>query len=381
MVSKTNAIWCAAAPPGLVRASSCLATPRRARLRRQGLRVSFWWCMSLGIACSRKSGREELVLSVASAGIAVSAAVSSNAKSSVPAPSNSAFGLSTSAQELASVSEPTVLLTLPIPAYHASVYIDGEDTYLLTSAAAYRIRPNQKPSIFRLDLGSGAVMTATAFVFWSKGAVWQAPKSGGPSQRLGTVSHRPQYFVSDGRDVFWVDKSDEGRFTIQRLEGKNPSIVYTSVGSIDAATMLNAWVFFVERTGDGLWRFGATSSSAKGPAFTPKKQGRTPAMLVASTDLYYYDGSSREVRQISPDLQHEETIVEEMICSPIAVAERLFCAQVEGVFDLARNPPSVPRKLYEARSAIAAIAASDDRVVWVSDVGQNELAVNSITLD
>lgn len=355
---------CSATPPGEASTASDLA----ARWRGGGL---FFAVFLLTAACSRKSDRQEMTPSAASTGPTPSAAVSSSDPSSV-APR--VWG-STRA------SEASVLLTLPIPAYHASVYVDGDDTYLLTSAAAYRVRSNEKPSVFRLDLGAGAVMTAAAFVFWSKGAVWHAPKSGGPSQRLGTVPHRPQYFVSDGRDFSWVDKTDEGRFTIQRLESQKARVVYTAVGSIDAAVMLNGWVFFVERGADGAWRFGGTSLSATTPAFTPKKKGRTPAMLVALSDLYYYDGNSLEVRQVSPDLQREETIVDKMICSPIAVAERLFCGQVEGLFEVAKQPRSVPRKLHDARHSITAIAASHDRVVWVSDTGQSQLAVNSLSLD
>lgn len=353
-----------ATPPGQASPSSGLVAPRRAG----GL---FFGVLLLSAACSRKSDRHEMTPSVASAGLAPSAAAASNDTSSAMP---RAWGS-------ARTSDPTVLLTLPIPAYHASVYIDGDETYLLTSSAAYRVRSNEKPSVFRLDLGEGAVMTAAAFVFWSKGAVWQAPKSGGPSQRLGTVPHRPQYFVSDGRDFSWVDKSDEGRFTIQRLESQKPRVVYTAVGSIDTAVMLNAWVFFVERSADGAWRFGGKSLSVGTPAFTSEKKGRTPAMLVASSDLYYYDGNSLEVRQVSPDLQHEETIVNKMICSPIAVAESLFCGQVEGLFEVARRPKSLPRKLHDARNAITAIAASQDRVVWVSDIGQSQLAVNSLSLN
>lgn len=277
--------------------------------------------------------------------------------------------------------EPTVLLSLPISAYHTAVYVDGDSNYLLTGAGAYRIRPKEKPSLFRLDLGEGAVMTSADFLYWSKGAIWSAAKSGGPSRRLGTVPDRPQFLVTDGGDFAWIDKNEDVGFTIQRLEGKHPRIIYRSPGSIDAATMLNAWVFFVERNADGAWRFGGISLAGGEPAFTERRRGRTPAMLATASDLYYYDGTTRDVRRLSPDFQHEDTIAKDLICSPIAVSQSVFCGQVDGLFEVSTRTKSPPRKLHDVRNSVTAIAASHGRVVWVSDVGQNQLAVNMLPLE
>jgi hypothetical protein len=276
--------------------------------------------------------------------------------------------------------ESTVLVSLPLPAYHKPIYLDGEATYLLTDRGAYRLLPNQKPQELRGELGFGAVLTHSAFVYWAKGAVWRAPKDTGKPQRLAAVGHQPQFFVSSEERFAWVDRSEEGRFSIQTIRDRKVQVIYAPYGTIDAATMIHDWVFFVERAEDATWRLGGISLAGGVPAFTPVRKGRTPAMLTTADDLYYYDINTSEIHAISPDFQHERTIAKDVVCSPMAVSKKMiYCGRVEGLTEV--DPTTHAVQLLEERSKgpITAIAVDGSRVVWVSDTGQANLTVSMLS--
>jgi hypothetical protein len=102
-------------------------------------------------------------------------------------------------------------------------------------------------------------------------------------------------------------------------------------------------------------------------------------MLVARHALYYYDGNAREVRRLSPDLRDEETLVSDFICSPLAVAERVYCANLEGIFELV--PEGRPRAVVRlTRGTVTELAANAHHLFWVADAGADKLSVQAIAL-
>jgi hypothetical protein len=276
--------------------------------------------------------------------------------------------------------ETTRLLTLATSAYHASLTVDDDAAFLLTSHAAYRLVPGRAPEAMEVELGFGATATRHALVFWSDGAVRETSKRGGKSRRLATLAARPQLFASSGDDIAWIERSKDKRFSLGSLAGKRASTAYASPGTIDAIAMLNDWIFFVERPPGSEWRIGAVRAKGGAPVFTSARRGRTPSMLAARHELYYYDGSKREVRRLSPDLRDEVTLVTDFICSPLAVAERVYCANVEGVFELvAEGRPRRLATLGEGR-AVTDLAANAKHLFWVSDAGADKLSVHAIAL-
>jgi hypothetical protein len=280
----------------------------------------------------------------------------------------------------AAPSETTRLLALTTSAYKASLAVDDDAAYLLTSRAAYRLVPGRAPEGMEVELGFGATASRHALVYWSEGAVRETSKRGGNSRRLATLAARPQLFVSSGDDIAWVTRSEDKRFSLGSLVGKRASTAYASPGAIDAIAMLNDWIFFVERPTGSEWRIGAVRAKGGAPVFTSARPGRAPSMLVARHELYYYDGNRREVRRLSPDLRDEETLVSDFICSPLAVAERVYCANVEGVFELVpEGPPRQLAKLGEGR-AVTDLAANAKYLFWISDAGADKLFVDAARL-
>ncbi len=276
------------------------------------------------------------------------------------------------------VPSPVTLLKLDKTAYHTKLDLASDAIYLLTMEGAFRLGQGQAPQEMKLDLGDSAVATPSAIIFWSKGFLWLAPKQGGPPGPLASVKNRPLYIVAVEERFAWIGPDEEGHHAIFVLQRGKPHAVYVVSGTVAAATMVEDRVFFIERVGSESWRLGSVPRSGGPPTFTATRKGRYPAMLAAASDVYYYyfdDKDTSEVRAVSPDLRTERVVAKNVICSPLAVADRVFCANPEGLFEI--SPTSgLPKLVFpNVALSITTIGVDQNRVVWVSDVGREELEV------
>lgn len=302
------------------------------------------------------------------------------------APSSSVSSAAPSAKPLASVQvaavAPTLLLSLPKSAYHVSLHLDGDTTYLLTEDALFRMRPGREPEGTKIELGEGPIATHSAFIFWSKGSVFSVPKEGGKPQKLSAWERKPQYFVTSGDNFAWIDRTDGGRYSVVTLRDSKPVVIHRPEGNVDAATMVGDWVFFVERIddkpGSTAFRFVGVPLHGKSPSFTPYQSGRSPATLVADSRIYYYDVNTNEMHALSPDFQENRILGKNVICSPFAVTDNIYCGHVEGLHELSLKDQQMRRVDANERTSITALAASRDRVVWVSDAGRDSLSVKML---
>ncbi len=274
--------------------------------------------------------------------------------------------------------EPMVLLTLPVSAYRARLALDGNSIYVLTEKTTHRLVPGQEPEQLDVVPGLGAVVLDAAFVYWSDGAAWRAPKRGGKPKRIVSLERQPQSFVGAGDEYAWIVRSGKERLAVQTGSEGESRDLYVSTGRIDTATMVGDWVFFTERGPNVGWRLGRVPLSGGGASFTKPRTGRTPSMLASWDDhLYFYEGPERGVRRLSPDFFHEDAVIQHLVCSPLAVGETVYCAQVEGLVALV--PGGVPQRLTSNdESLIPALAVNDHHVVWLSDVGSEQLVVKRL---
>jgi hypothetical protein len=267
---------------------------------------------------------------------------------------------------------------MPMSAYGTSLALDDDAVYLLAKTAAYRLVAGQPARGIELDLGIGAVLTQSAFIFWSKGAIWSAPKQGGVTRQVAKLSHQPQYFVASGDSFAWVNLSDEGIYTIQTLKGPKPRVLVSSKGEISALNMIQDSVYFVRRPTDTSWHIGRVSISGGEPDFSSERTGPTPAMLTGSDDIYFYAMDRSEIRRLMPDLREEEVLLKNFVCSPIHVANRVYCGCVEGLFAVSKALHQ-PRILVHARpGSITNIRANSKLVAWTIDAGPEMLAVDML---
>ena len=275
---------------------------------------------------------------------------------------------------------PTRLTSLPISAYATTLALDGDAVYLLTSHAAYRLIEGQPAQGIRLELGIGATLTESAFVFWSEGGIWRAPKQGGVTRRLGKLSHQPQYFVASGEAFAWVDQSEEGLFTIQTLVGNQPRVLVSSTGEIRALNMIGDAVYFVQRPSEASFRLGVVRIGDGKPEYGTERNGRAPAQLTGVDGLYYYDLDQSKVLKRSLDLRSEQVQLDNFVCSPIYVSSHIFCACVEGLFEVSRETRVPTVLVHDRPGTITNINANSNLVAWTVDLGQDQLAVETFPI-
>ncbi len=331
-------------------------------MTRRNLRAAcmLWLCL----ACGRNTGSSQTRASAAPVSVAKTPSTTQAAPEKPKA-----------------LVEPTVLTHLPISAYQVSLALDGEVVYLLTRSAAYRLVSGQPAQGIELELGIGPVLTQSAFIFWSKGRIWRAPKEGGVTHEIAKFAHQPQYFATSGNAFVWIDLSDAGLYTIQTLDGNKPRVLVSSKGELSALAMIHDSVYFVERPTDPSWRIGIVRTLGGEPEYGPDRKGRRPSMLSASETIYYYDVDSSEIRKLVGGVQKEEPILEKFVCSPIHASSRIHCGCMEGLFEVSKESHQ-PRVLASGRTgSITNVASNNKIVVWTVDDGRDRVVVNMLPIE
>lgn len=277
-----------------------------------------------------------------------------------------------------STAPPTTLLEWQESAYGTTLFLDGSVVVLLTQTALIHIPEDAPARSTPLPLGSGPALMGDSIVYWHDGAVRAVPKGGGEPRTLGPLERQPQRFVATRHGFAWLEGPPGRPAAWSTFRDRTPRVLHRTSHPVASATMLDDWVFFVEVVGGGAWRMGGVSLSGKATAFSATRTGRPPSMLAATHDgIHFYDGPTRSVRRLSPDLEQETVLAEGVICSPLAVSDRVVCAHVGGVYEIpgAGVPPRT--LVTQPRGATATIAADARRVVWVADTGEGRLAVRS----
>ncbi len=345
-------------PSSWLRSPGTGATLVRRRMR--GLLPWLLLGVCLGPGCRRESsGSEGTVAASATAGSEVLGAPESAGAPEPAAP-------------------PATLLEWQDSAYGTTLFLDGTVAVLLTPTALIHIPDDGPARSAPLPLGSGPALMGDTIVYWHDGAVRAVPKSGGEPRTLGPLERQPQRFVATRHGFAWLEGPPGQPAALSTFRGQAPRVLHRTSHPVVAATMLDDWVFFVEVVPGGSWRVGGVSLSGKATAFSEARKGRPPSMLASAEDgVYLYDGATRSVRRLSPDLEQETVLAEGVICSPLAISARVVCAHVGGVYEIP-GPGMPPRTLVtQPRGATAAIAADARRVVWVVDTGEGRLAVRS----
>ena len=256
--------------------------------------------------------------------------------------------------------------------------MDETAIYVLTSTAAHRIAIGKSTQTFPLDLGYAAAMTAHGLLYWSQGTLWEFPKQGGEARPAGKVPERPKALVASGERFAWVHAPEGGPSELFTLERNKPRSLYAAEGQIEALVMLDDVVYFVERSTPNSWKIGAQKLSGEAPRFS-KRKGRTPALLAAfGEQLYYQVADGLRVVALGSDLKRETTLANNLACSPLAVWERVYCAQLGGIVELAGDTRAPRALLTNERQVITAIAAHSGSVAWLSDAGPDQLNVKML---
>jgi hypothetical protein len=217
-------------------------------------------------------------------------------------------------------------------------------------------------------------------VFWRSGTLRSISLSGGDERALAALPAPPQYLLATEGRLAWIQTTEPSGTSLQTLAGGEVHVVYTSDERVTAAVMRGSVVYWVSVRRDGSWLVRRVGLDGQHTS-TRAHRGRPPAMLALGQDgVYFYDGPERGVRRLTFDLAKETSVLANVICSPLVVSSRVFCAHVGGLFDI---PPSssVPRLMTSERAGpVTAMAATNEHLFWVAEADSDQLVVRSALL-
>jgi hypothetical protein len=275
----------------------------------------------------------------------------------------------------------TTLLEQEASAYHARLFADEEGVVLVTQTGFAVLGGGDSVERHTVPLGPVAVRQGGSIVYWRSGWVRQLSLSGGSERHLAALPHAPQYLLASPSHVAWIEVERSARASLQTFSGGAVRAVAEPDGRVCASVLRDAVVYWVLQSQDGSWRVGSIGLDGQPPALTAAHQGRPPAMLALGPDgVYFYEGPERGIRRVTFELDREDAVATHVICSPLAVSSRAICAQVGGVFDI---PPggTAPRFVAsEFDGPITALAATEERVFWVAESGNDHLVVRTARL-
>jgi hypothetical protein len=206
------------------------------------------------------------------------------------------------------------------------------------------------------------------------------PLDEGDETELFSLRQAPQYLLSSGPRLAWLTKDHQDTYSIQTASAGSIHVLHASKSLLSSPAIFREDVYFIEQSG-GTWKIGRASLNGSQVMFTTGKSSRPPSMLAAGPDgIYFYGGPQKGIRKLTFDLDHEQAVQENAICSPLAVSSRVVCAQVGGIFDVpwAGADPRVVAG--EPGGPIADIAVTDKTVFWIADGGESRMVVRSAPL-
>ncbi len=272
-----------------------------------------------------------------------------------------------------------MLLELAASPYTSSLFAQGEDAALLTDDALYRFSTTGAPSRTAVEPGEISALTDSAVLRWAAGALRSTPVSGGSSSTLLAWPHAPQRLVASGDRVAWLESDAPGLQRIWTAAGGEPRLVTPIAGRVATLTLRDDRVFFVEEQADARWRLGTVSLAGGSPSYASSKSGRPPALLVVGSEVFYYDGPTLSVYRASTDLKREERVANDVICSPLAVADRLYCAQPGGILALPLSGETKGVLVSGRPGLITAMVATRSTLTWLRESGDGGLVVESLS--
>ncbi|HSC89756.1 MAG TPA: hypothetical protein VLC09_20895 [Polyangiaceae bacterium] len=276
------------------------------------------------------------------------------------------------------------VLQLAESAYGPSVAFDGEDLLVFGRDAWFRVAPGREPVRHEGATGPVRAWVGDALVYWEAGKLRRLSTrcSGakcGAGQLLLELARQPEWLAGAGERLAWIERDEGGTYRIRSLRaGRGRQIHESSERLVGLATIGNG-VFFVEDSRDG-WRIGAVSLDGGEPRYTALRSGRAPAGLIGRDDLFFYDGPTRSVHRLGPDFVVDERLAEKLVCSPLAVADSVICAQVGGLVAVPTSGGEARQLISGQTGHITALAANGTHVAWIGEAGEARAVVRVLDL-
>lgn len=266
-------------------------------------------------------------------------------------------------------------------AYHARLFPDESGVVLVTPSGFTTYASDGLVRRQTIELGPAVVVRGGALVFWRSGKLHEVSLSGGPERALAAVPRPPRYLLSSEQRLAWVHTDRQAGSSLQTLAAGAVRTLYESADDISAPVVHAADLYWVAAARDRSWKVGRIDREGGHPHWSAPQQGRPPAMLGVGHDgIYFYAGPQRGVRRLTFNLQREAPVRSGVVCSPLAVSDRVLCAQVGGLFEIPLSG-AIPTFLAAERAGpITALATTRSGSFWVADDGAERLVVRSVAL-
>lgn len=265
-------------------------------------------------------------------------------------------------------------------AYSARVFSGSKETLVITPTNFFRIGPDEKIAKYQANIGHLSTRLEDSIVFWRDASLHSLSLDSLKERELIRLARQPQALLTDGPRLAWLMEDESGVYSLQTLSAGSAHFLYASKNHLSVPALHDETVYFVERTDKG-WKLGRVPLDGSEVSFGSEHSTRTPSMLAAGHDgVYFYDGIKGGVRKATFDLRFEEPVQEEAICSPLAVSNRVVCAQVGGLIDIPQAGADPRIVAGEPGGPIADLSVNDTSAVWIADSGENRMTVRTVPL-
>lgn len=280
----------------------------------------------------------------------------------------------------ATIEEPTTLLQENVSAYGTRIFSSADGAVIVTPEALFRVRQGQPTKKRIAQLGHPVARQGDDLVFWRDEKIRALPLDEGEERELLSLRQAPQFILSSGPRLAWLTKDQADIHSVQTSSAGSIHVLHASKAPLSSPAIHGEDVYFVEQGREG-WRIGRASLDGSPVKFTKSRSSRPPSMLAPGPDgIFFYDGQSRGIRKLSFDLDQEESVREDAICSPLTVSNRVVCAHVGGIFDIPWVGADPRIVATEPGGPIADITATEHTTYWVADGGENRMIVRSAPL-
>lgn len=296
----------------------------------------------------------------------------SSAPAATAAPARATANLPTEAR-------PQARLELGSSPYQATLVLAGSRPALLTTAALHWLdRPGTPP--VELPGGELAVGAGGSLLRYSSGALRRLKYGESVWSTLLRLPQAPRMVAGSGDNVAWLQQDQPGEAgVLWSLVGAEPRRVAMQPAHIVTMSLRDDRLFFAEELPGSRWRLGVAPTTAEAPRYSTPFEGRSPAMLVVTSDLFYYDGPRLSVERVSTDLRRTERIAQDVICSPLAVAQSVFCAQPGGLLEVPLSGGQA-RPLASPQGTVTALLATASELFWLREAAGGGLIVEAMSL-
>ncbi len=272
------------------------------------------------------------------------------------------------------------LLDLRASAYSARLFPREGGLLVVTPSLLVEIREDGGAEKHEVDLGRLQVLLGNRVAFVRENGLFTISQEGLQEERRISLPLPPRDLVAAGPRLAWTALDEGGQHVLQTESADRVVTFFESSEELSSPVFHDEAIYFLERRPE-TWRVGRAPLDGSEATFGAPQTGRIPPRIVAGPDgIYYYDGPERGVRRASFDLSHVEPYAPGTICSPMVVTDRVVCAQVGGLVEVA-HASAEPRSLgVEPHGPVSTLAAFRGQAYWVADYGPNRMLVRTAAM-